>query len=121
MKLKFLNYSLNLKFFPFLLISLKNKLIWFVNRFQYYLAPDLDLLNGLDGEEGGSEEEEEDEEDVEDGDELNEDEDGEDSVEIMDGAGEEEEDDDDVVNENDGANEEDDLLGEEEFEREGTY
>ncbi|XP_011496140.1 PREDICTED: protein SET isoform X2 [Ceratosolen solmsi marchali] len=86
------------------------------NPLQYYLAPDMEIENGIegdgDGEEVDSEEEEEEDEDGadEDGDDVGEGEEGDDSVEIMEDAGDEEEDDEDAANENDGAHEEEDYL-----------
>ncbi|XP_033220584.1 protein SET isoform X2 [Belonocnema kinseyi] len=76
------------------------------NPLQYYLAPDIDGENGIDGdgEEGDSEEEEEEEDGVgEEGEEGVEVEEGEDSVEIMEDGPEEEEEEEEeeeVVNEN---------------------
>ncbi|XP_001602242.1 protein SET isoform X1 [Nasonia vitripennis] len=92
------------------------------NPLQYYLAPDMEIENGIegDGDEVDSEEEEEEDEDGvdEDGDEIGEGEEGDDSVEIMEDAGEEEEDDEDAANENDGVHDEEDFLVEDEGERE---
>ncbi|KAJ8682889.1 hypothetical protein QAD02_018681 [Eretmocerus hayati] len=93
------------------------------NPLQYYLAQDMDMENGIDGDEVDSEEEEDDDEDGvdEDGDDVGEE--GDDSVEIMEDAGDEDEDgaedDEDAANENDGVHEEEELSVEEENERDG--
>ncbi|XP_014213305.1 protein SET isoform X1 [Copidosoma floridanum] len=99
------------------------------NPLQYYLAPDMENENGIDGdgEEMDSDEEEEEDEDGadEEGDEIGDGDDAEcdDSVEIMEDAGEDEEDgadeDDEDAGTNENAHEEEDFLNEEENERDG--
>ncbi|XP_032679098.1 protein SET isoform X2 [Odontomachus brunneus] len=95
------------------------------NPLQYYLAPDIDVENGIegDGEECESEEEEEEEDGADDGDEGGEGgegEEGDDSIVVVeDDVDEDDEEEEEAVNdEDDGVNEEDDLLGEDEVERE---
>ncbi|XP_011300710.1 protein SET isoform X4 [Fopius arisanus] len=87
------------------------------NPLQYYLAPDMDVENGIEGEgeevDGDSEEEEEDEEDVagEEGDDVGEGEEADDSIVVV-------EDDGDMEDEDEGGNDEDDLLGDDEGDQE---
>ncbi|XP_063980434.1 protein SET isoform X2 [Diachasmimorpha longicaudata] len=87
------------------------------NPLQYYLAPDMDVENGIEGDgeevDGDSEEEEEDEEDVggEDGDDVGEGEEADDSIVVV-------EDDADLEDEDEGANDEDDLLVDDEGDQE---
>ncbi|KAK0083347.1 hypothetical protein PV325_008949 [Microctonus aethiopoides] len=93
------------------------------NPLQYYLAPDMDVENGIegDGEELDSDEEEEDEEEVgaEDGEEMNEGEEGDDSIVVVEDDVDDEDEEEEAVNdEDDGANDEDDLLVDEDVEHE---
>lgn len=90
--------------------------------FQYYLAPDIDVENGIegDGEECESEEEDEEEDGADDGDEGGEGEEGDDSIVVVEDDVDEDDDEDEAVNdEDDGVNEEDDLLGDDDVDREG--
>ncbi|XP_015123834.1 protein SET isoform X3 [Diachasma alloeum] len=87
------------------------------NPLQYYLAPDMDVENGIEGDgeevDGDSEEEEEDEEDVggEEGDDVGEGEEADDSIVVV-------EDDADLEDEDEGPNDEDDLLVDDEGDQE---
>lgn len=92
--------------------------------FQYYLAPDIDVENGIegDGEECESEEEEEEEDGADDGDEGGEGEEGDDSIVVVEDDVDEDDDEEEAVNdEDDGVNEEDDLLVDDEVDREGKH
>ncbi|XP_058804861.1 protein SET isoform X2 [Phymastichus coffea] len=101
------------------------------NPLQYYLAPDMEIENGIEGDEVDTDDEEDEDEDGVDEDgadeegegELGEGEEGDDSVEIMEdaGEGEEDEDDEDATNENEGVHDEEEFLAEDEVEREGEH
>lgn len=86
------------------------------NPLQYYLAPDIDVENGIegDGEECESEEEEDEEDGADDGDEGGEGEEGDDSVVVVEEDVDEDDDEEEeaVNDEDDGVNEEDDLVDE---------
>ncbi|XP_035743419.1 protein SET-like isoform X1 [Vespa mandarinia] len=95
------------------------------NPLQYYLAPDIDIENGVegDGEDCETEEEEEEEDGGgDDGDEGGEGEEGDDSIVVVeDDVDEEDEEEEAVHDEDDGVNEEDDLLVDDEADREGIF
>ncbi|XP_006623622.1 protein SET isoform X1 [Apis laboriosa] len=92
------------------------------NPLQYYLAPDMDVENGIegDGEECDTEEEEEEEDGgADDGDEAGEAEEGDDSIVVVEDDVDEDDEEEEAVNdEEDGVNEEDDLLVDDEVDRE---
>ncbi|KAF3420411.1 hypothetical protein E2986_00782 [Frieseomelitta varia] len=91
------------------------------NPLQYYLAPDMDVENGIegDGEDCDTEEEEEEEDGGGDeGDEAGEVEEGDDSIVVVEDVDEDDEEEEAVNDEDDGVNEEDDLLVDDEVDRE---
>lgn len=92
------------------------------NPLQYYLAPDMDVENGIegDGEDCDTEEEEEEEDGgADDGDEAGEAEEGDDSIVVVEDDVDEDDEEEEAVNdEEDGVNEEDDLLVDDEVDRE---
>lgn len=92
---------------------------------QYYLAPDMDVENGIegDGEDCDTEEEEEEEDGgADDGDEAGDGDEGDDSIVVVEDDVDEDEEEEEAVNdEDDGVNEEDDLLVDDEVDREGMH
>ncbi|XP_008560807.1 protein SET isoform X1 [Microplitis demolitor] len=91
------------------------------NPLQYYLAPDMDVENGIEdeGEEIDSDEAEEDEEAGEEGEEVGEGEEVDDNIVVVEDDAEEDDDEEEAVNdEEDVANDEEDLLVDDEADRE---
>ncbi|XP_034949057.1 protein SET isoform X2 [Chelonus insularis] len=91
------------------------------NPLQYYLAPDMEVENGIegDGEDLESDEDEDDEDAGEEGEEVGEGEEGDDSIVVVEDDADEDDEEEEAVNEEDeGANDEDDLLVNDEVDRE---